>query len=31
MGDFNVRHEKWYNAGNKGRNTTDKKGRDLLR
>ena len=31
MGDFNARHEKWYNAGSKGRSSTDKKGRDLLR
>ena len=31
MGDFNARHENWYNAGNKGRSLTDKKGRDLLR
>ena len=30
MGDFNARHEKWYNAGKKGRNFTDKKGRELM-
>ena len=31
MGDFNARHEKWYDNGSKGRSSTDKKGRDLLR
>ena len=31
MGDFNVRHEKWYNNGRKGGSSTDKKGRNLLR
>ena len=31
MGDFNARHATWYDAGNKGRSSTDKKGRELLR
>ena len=29
MGDFNTRHEKWYDTGKKGRSSTDKKGRKL--
>ena len=31
MGDFNARHEKWYNNGGKGRSSTEKKGREILR
>ena len=31
MGDFNARHEIWYDGGGKGRSSTDKKGRELLR
>ena len=31
MGDFNARHATWYDAGRKGRSSTDKKGRELLR
>ena len=30
MGDFNVRHEKWYHASKKERNSTHKKGRELM-
>ena len=30
-GDFNVRHEIWYDGGGRGRSSTDKKGRELLR
>ena len=30
MGDFNARHKEWYDTGDKGRTSTDKKGRDLL-
>ena len=30
IGDFNARHEKWYNNGSKGRSSADKKGRDLM-
>ena len=30
MGDFNARHEIWYDGGGKGRSSTDKKGRELL-
>ena len=28
--DFNVRHKMWYDTGDKGRSSTDKKGRALL-
>ena len=31
MGDFNARHIAWYDGGNKGRSSTDKKGRELMR
>ena len=31
MGDFNARHETWYDGGGKGSSSTDKKGRELLR
>ena len=31
IGDFNARHVAWYDAGNKGRSSTDKKGRELHR
>ena len=30
MGDFNARHKTWYDAGDKGRSSTDKKGQALL-
>ena len=30
IGDFNARHKMWYDAGDKGRSSTDKKGRALL-
>ena len=31
IGNFNARHEIWYDGGGKGRSSTDKKGRELLR
>ena len=30
IGDFNARHKVWYDMGDKGRSSTDKKGRALL-
>ena len=30
IGDFNARHKEWYDAGDKGRTSTDKKGRRLM-